>query len=225
MRGIGASLSFLALPILLPVLVLVLVWALFGSVMMYAALASMIAYLVGPLGRELVIPATVLLLMESISAGIWEVIAISLSVACVDVSLSLFVVWNFPLVRRSKYLARITDRIGNAFTKRLGGGPTRRGYALLAAYVAFPLQFSGGFIATIIGSLLGYDPRRMVFAVTVGSVIGSLTMGLLAYLVGRPTLDLLALGALQLAGILIVVGFIIAAVYLYHSHRRKKDED
>ncbi|MCJ2555808.1 MAG: small multi-drug export protein [Candidatus Thermoplasmatota archaeon] len=225
MRGIRASLSFLALPILLPVLALVLVWALLGSVMMYAALASMIAYLIGPLGRELVIPAAVLLLMESVSVGIWEVVAISLSVACVDVSLALFVVWNFPLVRRSKYLARITDRIENVFTKRLGGGPTRRGYALLAAYVAFPLQFSGGFIATIIGSLLGYDPRRMVFAVTVGSVIGSLTMGLLAYLVGRPTLDLLALGALQLAGILIVVGFIIAAVYLYHSHRRKKDED
>ena len=65
----------------------------------------------------------------------------------------------------------------------------------------------------------------MVLAVTVGSVIGSLAMGLLAYLVGRPILDVLTLGALQLAGILIVVGFVIAAVYLYYSHRRKKDED
>ncbi|MCK4366555.1 MAG: small multi-drug export protein [Thermoplasmata archaeon] len=225
MRGIGASLSFLALPILLPVLALVLVWALFGPVMMYAALTSMVAYLFGPLGRELVIPAAVLLLMESISAGIWEVVAISLSVACVDVSLALFVVWNFALVRRSKILARITDRMENAFTRRVGSGPSRRGYALLAGYVAFPLQFSGGFIATIIGSLLGYDPRRMVLAVTVGSVVGSLAMGLLTYLIGRPILDLLTLGALQLAGILIVVGFIIAAVYLYYSYRRKKDED
>ena len=201
------------------------VWALFGPVMMYAALASMVAYLFGPLGRELVIPAAVLLLMESISAGVWEVVAISLSVACVDVSLALFVVWNFALVRRSKYLRRITDRMENAFTRRLGGGPSRRGYALLAGYVALPLQFSGGFIATIIGSLLGYDPRRMVLAVTAGSVVGSLAMGLLAYLVGRPILELLTLGALQLAGILIVVGFIIAVVYLYYSYRRKKDED
>ena len=225
MRGIGASLLSLALPILLPVIVLSLVWALFGSMMMYAALASMIAYLFGPLGREMVIPAAVLLLMESISAGLWEVVAISLSGACVDVSLALFVVLNFNLVRRSKILARITDRMEKAFTRRLGGGPTRRGYALLAVYVAFPLQFSGGFIATIIGSLLGYDPRRMVLAVTVGSVIGSLAMGLLAYLVGRPILDVLTLGALQLAGILIVVGFVIAAVYLYYSYRRKKDED
>jgi uncharacterized membrane protein len=192
---------------------------------MYAALGSMIAYLFGPLGRELVIPATVLLLVESISAGVWEVVAISLSVASVDVSLALFVVWNFTLVRRSSFLARITDRLGNAFKRRLGGGPSRKGYAFLAVYVAFPLQFSGGFIATIIGSLLGYEPRRMVAAVTAGSVVGSLTVGLLAYLIGRPILDVLSLGVLQLAGILIVVGFIIAAIYVYSSYRRKRDED
>jgi uncharacterized membrane protein len=220
-----ASLQLLVLPLLLPVVVLLVVWALFGSVIMYAALASMIAYLFGPLGRELVIPAAVLLLMESVSAGVWEVVAISLSVASVDVSLAFFVVWNFALLRKSAFLARITDRMGNAFRRRLGGSPSNRGYALLAIYVAFPLQFSGGFIATIIGSLLGYEPRRMIAAVTAGSVIGSLTVGFLAYVIGSPILNILSLGVLGLAGILIVVGFIIAAVYVYTSYRRKRDED
>ncbi|MFQ5910520.1 MAG: hypothetical protein ACE5IJ_07355, partial [Thermoplasmata archaeon] len=62
-------------------------------------------------------------------------------------------------------------------------------------------------------------------AVTVGSVSSSLAVGLLAYVVGRPLLDVLSLNVLQLAGILIVVGFIIAAVYLYHTYGRKKDAD
>ncbi|MFQ5910516.1 MAG: hypothetical protein ACE5IJ_07330, partial [Thermoplasmata archaeon] len=63
------------------------------------------------MGRELVIPATVLLLMESVSAGCWEAVAISLSVASVDVSLALFVIWNFALVRRSRYLARVARKM------------------------------------------------------------------------------------------------------------------
>lgn len=224
-RDGGSNPLFLLLPLSLPVLVLGLIWVLFGSVLTYAALGSMIAYLFGPLGRELIIPAAVLLLMESVSAGFWEAVALSLSVASVDIALALFVVWNFSLVRKSGYLARIMERMRMAFLKRFGGSAGGRGYALLAVYVAFPMQFSGGFTATIIGGLLGLDPRRTILAVTVGSVSGSLATGLLAYFIGRPILSFLSLDVFQLLGILIVVGFIIAATYLYHSYRRKKDGD
>lgn len=192
---------------------------------MYAALAAMVAYLIGPLGREVVIPATVLLLMESLGAGIWEAVAISVSVAFVDIFLALLVVWNFGLVSRSKRLSKIVRRMKKAFASKIGEHPSRKGYLLLAGYVAFPLQFSGGFVAAVIGSLLGFDRRRMLFAVSGGSVAGSLAVGLLAFFIGRPALDMLSLDLLQLAGILIVVGFIIAAIYLYYSYRRKRDGD
>lgn len=192
---------------------------------MYAALAAMVAYLIGPLGREVVIPATVLLLMESLGAGIWEAVAISISVASVDIFLALFVIWNFGLVNRSKRLSRIVRRMKEAFASSIGERPSKKGYLLLAGYVAFPLQFSGGFVAAVIGSLLGFGPRRMLLAVSGGSLVGSLAVGLLAFFVGRPILDTLSLDLLQLAGILIVVGFIIAAIYLYYSYRRKKDGD
>lgn len=192
---------------------------------MYATSGAMVAYIFGPVGREIVIPGTVLLLMEGLSAGIWETVAVSLSVASIDVALALFVLWNFALVRNSRLLGGLTRRLERAFSERLGKHPERRVYALLAGYVAFPFQLSGGFVATIVGSLMGLDPRKLLFSVSLGSVSGSLAAGILAFMIGRPVLDFLSLDILQLAGILIVVGFIIAVVYVYLARGRKADGD
>ncbi len=188
-------------------------------------LGAMVAYLLAPVGTEVVIPAMFLALIGLGAPAHVFVLGVA-SVVLVDVFVALFFLWNWDLVERAPALGpavrRVEEKCRQVIERRRWG----RGATLtaLALYVALPFQMTGGLVGSILGRMMGLGKVKVFLAVTAGSVAGAVPTALLAYAVGRPVYDALRSPAAQAvgwaAGILITVAFLGAVVFLYARGRR-----
>jgi hypothetical protein len=180
---------------------------------------GMALYMFSPLGAEIVIPAVVLALGENAPAHV--VVLAVVSVVMVDVLTALFIAWNWDLLERVPRLGGVLRRVEGKCRaiiarRRWGEGAT---LAALAAYVALPVQMTGGLFSSVLGRVMGLDRTRVFAAVVAGSLAGAVPMAVLAVLIRDPLLDALESPTAQslslVAGILIMVAFIAAVVVLY----------
>lgn len=185
---------------------------------------GMTTYLLVPVGTEVVVPAVVVLL--GIDAA-WYVVVLGItSVVLVDVFVALFVAWNWDLFERIPYLGGVLRRVeakchAIIARKKWGEGTT---LMALAAYVALPVQMTGGLFGSVLGRVMGIDKGRVFLAVVAGSLAGAIPMGILAVVVREPMLRALESPTAQslatVAGILITVAFVAAVVLLYRREKR-----
>ncbi len=220
-------LLFLA-PFALAALYILLMMALLTPEVFTPVLAAMFVYLLSPLGVEIVIPSTYVLLGGG--AGLLAVIV--LSIILVDVFTAVFMFWNFGLAERAPGLGGLLRRTEAVCRRKIEEKRWGEGVTLLAlaAYVALPFQMSGGFVGFIFGRVLGIEPRKVLLAVSAGSAAGGVPVGVAAFLLGEPLVDLLEAGWLQAigstVGILIVLGFIVGVTVVYwRAYVRRGDED
>ena len=186
---------------------------------------GMALYMFAPLGTEIVIPAVVVAL-QAIDAPAHALVLGVVSVVMVDVLTALFIAWNWDLLEKARYLGGAVRRVEEKChaiieRRRWGEGAT---LAALAAYVALPVQMTGGLFSSVLGRVMGLGKARVFLAVVAGSLAGSVPMAILAVLVGRPLLDALESPTAQAfalaAGILIMVAFVAVVVLLYVRGKR-----
>ena len=185
---------------------------------------GMALYMFSPLGAEIVIPAVVVALGEGAPAHV--VVLAVVSVVMVDVLTALFIAWNWDLLERVPRLGGVLRRVeakchAIIARRRWGEGAT---LAALAAYVALPVQMTGGLFSSVLGRVMGLGKTRVFAAVVAGSLAGAVPMAVLAVLIRAPLLDALesptARSLSLVAGILIMVAFIAAVVVLYLRGKR-----
>jgi uncharacterized membrane protein len=189
---------------------------------------GMVFYLLAPVGTEIVIPY-VMVRLVGYGAAPHEFVLAVVSVILVDVIMALFIAWNWDLLEQMPYVGRAVRRVeakchAVIARKKWGEGMT---LAALAAYVALPVQMTGGLFSSVLGRVLGIDRKRVFLAVTAGSAAGAVPMAIVGYLAGdavlrafqSPTAQTLAVAA----GILITIAFVAVVVVLYLRGKRAEN--
>ena len=189
---------------------------------------GMAVYLFAPVGTELVIPVVVIGLQAFHASNAVIVLGIA-SIVLVDVFTALFFLWNWDLVEQIPLLGRAIRRVEDKCRRVIARKKWAEGATLtaLAAYVALPVQMTGGLFGSVLGRVMGLDKLKVFVAVTAGSLAGAVPMGAVAWLVGKPVLDALQSASARtigaVAGILITAAFVGAVVFLYWRGKRNVD--
>lgn len=171
----------------------------------YKMVGLSVAYMIPPAGKESVIPA-------GIGLGIpWYVMV--MAVTFIDFNSALVLTLNFDIALKVPLL-------GPALSRMMRGGrvlfrkkPWIRQMSTtgLALFVMFPFQGTGGTGASIVGRLMGLKRRRVLTAVTIGSVLGS-TMIAVGVNYIKAVFEQSLINGLALVGILLLLGM-LAYVY------------
>lgn len=167
-----ASLAKVSVPFLLCGVFLAAVWFLLPVEQWFLLIGMMVAYIVPPLGRETIIPASILL-------GIpWWLIAFTL--AFLDFAGGLFMAWNFPLVLRIPYIGPWVRQFTVAGRTFLDRRPwlERLYFVGLILFVALPFDGSGSIVGSIVGRMLGMTKMEVVSCIAIGGIIGSFAIAL-----------------------------------------------
>ncbi len=168
----------------------------------------MILYFFPPLGKESVIPA-------AIAQGIapW---LIASAVAFIDIMVGLFLVWNFDLARKIPLIGGFIRRIEDKGQDILEKKPwvERLAFTGLVLFVMFPFQGSGAVGATIIGRMLGMEPKKIWFAVILGALIGCF---MIAYASAFAITFLLGVNLLYAVLSIVIIAIFVLLIYNYEK--------
>ena len=168
-------------------------------------IGMMVAYIVPPLGRETIIPASILL-------GIpWWLIAFTL--AFLDFAGGLFMAWNFPLILNVPYIGPRLRRFMAAGRTYLDRRPwlERFYFVGLIAFVSLPFDGSGSIVGSILGRMLGMTKAEVLSCITIGGIIGSFTIALgIDYIVN---LIPAGTGTWVSAAIFLLIGIVLLVMY------------
>ncbi len=132
------------------------------------------AYVIPPAGKESVIPTLIGLDIHPVTAA--------LLITLLDTCFSLFIVWNLDLMYKFPVIGVLLHRTNAKGLAIMKTYPVIRrvAFGAIMVFVAFPLQGSGGIVASLVGKIVGMPPYKTVAAVALGSFIGSLAIAYLS---------------------------------------------
>lgn len=155
---------------LLPFLVLGIHLAVMYATLPYSMFLVMVglmaAYILPPAGKETIIPIGIALGFP------WWYIA--LSIVLIDVETGLFMAFNFDLAYEIPYVGKILDDLTRATEQFLESHRWLAGlyFFAIVLMVMVPVLGSGGVRGSIVGRLLGMDPKVVFLAIVIGALIG-----------------------------------------------------
>lgn len=167
-------------------------------------------YFFPPLGKESIIPA-------GIALGI-DPLVMALSIAFVDFVVALFLLWNYDLAKKIPFVGKFmvkVEEIGKKSSSKYSWIKPLR-FVGIVLFVMVPFQGSGGLVGSIVGRLVGMKPLNTLLAITIGAVIGTLTIGYFADLIRS------VLVKNFLVGLLIVIIMVIIGLMVFVYKRTKK---
>ncbi|KAA0005564.1 MAG: hypothetical protein FE038_00135 [Thermoplasmata archaeon] len=138
-------------------------------------------YFFPPFGKESVIPLGVFGGNVTVPILNWHVQTVSidpfimtLSIAFIDIVVSLFIVWNYDLAKKipliGKFIIRV-ESLGKKTVKEYGWIKPLR-FIGVVLFVMIPFQGTGGVVGSIVGRLIGMNPLETWLAVSAGAVAG-----------------------------------------------------
>ncbi len=171
-----------------------------------------IFYTLPPAGKETIIP-------KAVAGGVPAWIA-GPSTTIVDISVSMFLIWNYDWVKKIPFLGPALQKAeANGREKvRKAKWFKRMAFFFCTLVVLIPFSGSGGFGGTIFGRVLGMNPYMVLLAVAIGSLLGSTGFAILSerlvhFLEGTTYIDFLNnLNMIQIVVVIIAIGFLIYAV-------------
>lgn len=186
---------------------------------------GMLVYLLAPVGTEIIVPF-MMFRLQGFGAAPHEYVLAVASIVLVDVFVALWVAWNWDLLERLPRLGGVLKRIETKCHQVIGKRRWGEGVTLaaLAAYVALPVQMTGGLFSSVLGRVMGIDRTRVFLAVAAGSAIGAVPMGIAAFFATQAVLDAFRSPSAQtlgaVTGILIMIAFVAVVVLLYIRGKR-----
>ena len=178
----------------------------------------MLLYFLPPAGKESVIP------LGLASGFSWYLMAASLTV--LDVLACMFMIWNFDLLCQAPVFGEWIATCSRVGRKLLHSFPLieRLSAIGLSIFVLLPVQGSGGIAASVLGKVLGIPSWRIFFAVSIGSLIGSILVAFGVHSVEEHfKLDPVIL--VGVAVILVVIGLSHRYFSKYPSNKVEKVEN
>jgi len=186
----------------------------------------MTVYFFPPLGKESVIPIgisggwiTVPLSSNQVYVPPIDPMVMALSIAFVDIMVALFLVWNYDLVKKIPLLGTVVEKV-----ERAGKGTASKyqwikklEFIGIVLFVIIPFQGSGGFIASVVGRLLGMKPWNVFIAIITGSLIGTILVAYFANAIFSVLVKNFLLGML----IVLILFIILVIIYVYRKGKKK----
>ncbi len=209
---LGTRILKLSLPFLVVCLYVVILRFLLDNNNFMTIAGLMMIYLIPPAGKETVIPL-------GVSIGLpWYLVAFSM--ALLDSTSALFMVWNFDLSLKIPVLGRWIEGFMSQGTRLFAKYHwlERLSAAGLAIFVMFPLQGTGGIAGSLVGRMMGMDKSRVFLSITAGALVGC---SLIA--IGTEYIrELFMIDVRYGAGAIIIVIAVIVIAYFSSEHNRKK---
>jgi len=209
---LGTRVLKLSLPFLIIALYLVILRFLLSNDDFMTIAGLMFLYVIPPAGKETIIPI-------GVSIGLpWYLVAFS--IALMDSTAALFMVWNFDLSLKIPVLGRWIEGFMSQGTRFFGKHQwiERLSAAGLAIFVMFPLQGTGGIAGSLVGRMMGMDKFRVFISITVGALVGCFLIALGTEYIRELFMVDVRYGT---AAIIIVIAVIVIA-YFSSEHNRKK---
>lgn len=217
------------IPIIVSTVFIVMIWLALEPDMFLIIGVLLLGYFISPFGREVLIPVTVISLLglHGMSQMFLDIALVVIVMLFVDVMCSIFLLWNLDLLKYLPVFGKWITGIEEFGRRKLRKSRRRRQNIFLAltGYMALPFQGSGGIMSTIIGMLTGLSKRRIWLAVWIGSFIGSLTITILSFSVGRLMIDIFGSAAWYAVGLLILAGIIIYLVLGYRNAMSRSQDN
>jgi len=174
-------------------------------------------YFFPPLGKETIIPAGII-------AGI-DPLIMAVSIAFVDIIIALFLLWNYDLAKKipiiGKFIIKV-EKIGEKSSEKYAWIKPLR-FVGIILFVMVPFQGSGGFMATIVGRLIGMKPLNTFLAISAGAIIGCTAVAYFAEAVKTVFFTNFLAGVLVVI-ILFIIGLMIFVYRKTNNKNNKKDE-
>jgi uncharacterized membrane protein len=164
---------------------IIILWSVLPQGIFYIIGLLLLGYFISPFGREVLIPAAAMSLLElhGMDQIMADIALLVIIMVFVDVMCSIFLLWNLDLLKYLPVIGRWIDGIERFGRQKLKNSRRKRQNVFLAltGYIALPFQGSGGIMSTIIGMLTGLNKRKIWLAVWIGSFTGSLIVAVLSF--------------------------------------------
>jgi uncharacterized membrane protein len=124
-------------------------------------------YMIPPMGKEVIIPRT--LAQDHHPPAL----VVALATSCVDMILSLFLIWNYDWVKKVPVLGPKLIEAEDRGRERIEKTNwfKRASFIATAMFVSVPFSGAGGWFGTVFGRLMGLKPYKVLLAVFIGSTI------------------------------------------------------
>lgn len=177
--------------------------------------ALSIAYFVPPAGKETVIPTGVLVF--KIHPAV-----MAMPIAFLDIVVGLFLVWNFDFAKKLPLIGKWITKFEASGSDVLKKKPwiEKLAFLGLVGFVIFPFQGSGGVGTSILGRIIGMEPYKVLAAITIGAISGTLLIAYAAFYFGKAFFAVFKTDIFKAVGIIIFVAVLIA---LYLAYKRRKE--
>ncbi len=187
----------------------------------------MLVYFIPPLGKESLIPigvsggnVTMPISGEQAFIPPIDPFVMAISIAFVDIMVALFLVWNYDLAKKIPLIGDLMQKV----EKTAKGSSKKYGWVKklefigIILFVIVPFQGSGGFIASIVGRLIGMKPWNVFTAIFIGSFLSTFLVAYFADILLSVFVKNFLLGLLIF--IVLIIIFIIAMYYKNYKNNR-----
>lgn len=224
---LGRRLILFFTPIVVSAVYIILMYLLMPDDIFKIIGLLLLSYFISPFGREVLIPLTVIALLDLHGSGqmVTDIFMIVVTIVFVDVMCSIFLLWNLDLLKLVPKLGIWIDGIERFGRAKLKRSRLRRigMFAAIITYDALPFQGTNGAASTLIGLLAGMKKTRIWLAVWIGSTIGALVLSVVSFTIGQDFLiDTFGNASWKAISILLTLGILIYLVLNYYRHRQRK---
>jgi uncharacterized membrane protein len=199
-------------PIIIGLIVVYLVGLSLGSHLQIRFYPLITGYFFPPLGKETIIPA-------GIALGIHKLI-MGLAIAFVDIIVALFLVWNYDLAKKipfiGKFMIKVED-IGKSSSEKYGWVKPLRFIGIIL-FVMVPFQGSGGLVGSILGRLIGMKPWNTFIAISIGAIVGCLSIAYFSEAIILVFINNVLLGLL----VIIILPVIIFMIFIWRKNKKNR---
>ncbi len=225
--GFARRLTLFFAPIVVSVLYILMMYWLMPRDLFRIIGLLLLTYFISPFGREVLIPLTVISLLDLHGVGYMaeDIFMIVATIVFVDVMCSIFLLWNLDLLKLVPRLGKWIDGIERFGRAKLRRSKLRRigMFAGLITYDALPFQGTNGAASTLIGLLAGMKKARIWIAVWIGSTIGATALAVASFTIGQDFLiDTFGNAGWKAISIFLTLGILIYMVLNYYRYRQRK---
>jgi uncharacterized membrane protein len=202
------------------------IWSLFSDALS-KIWPLLIAYFFPPFGKETVIPLGIGILKQGLTVPLINLhvepvsvnpLSIALAVAFIDIVIALFLVWNYDLAKKipliGKFMQKVEDVGRSSSDKYRLIKPLR--FIGVILFVMVPFQGSGGLVGSIIGRLIGMKPWNTFIAISIGAIVGCLSIAYFSEAIILVFINNVLFGIL----VLIILLVIIFMIFIWRKKRK-----
>ena len=202
-----------AIPFLICAIYLLAVYLLYPLGMALFIIGNTLLYTVAIIPKKVFILWVITVLIPLNYGPLITILSAILPVIIIDLSIVILLYYHFDFIKKVPFIGKIFDRWEKFIQKKLEKKSYiyDMGFLGLLFFHLIPVQGFGPIVTTILGRILGIDKFRVAVAVSLGTIIGAVILGIIFYYFVELLFEL---GVLTAIVVIIVIGLIFMVYHL-----------